>query len=74
MVTIKQVHQLADVAARNYKATRKNIIAETRKLLNADDKIFERVNKIDGSFMRKLNWYPSDLSLQRIADTLKQLL
>jgi hypothetical protein len=74
-MTRKEIIALAETYAKQQKKMKAEVIKATREYLSekASQKTLDRLTQHDYKFMFKLRAYPNDLSLQRIADTLKSL-
>ena len=72
--------QIADISKRAneyaiiHKAQRKEIIDDLRQLFTLYPALAEKVDSFDSTFMRKLQWYPGDITFVRANKVMNKLL
>lgn len=72
--------QITDLTARaneyaqQHRTRHREMIDELREVFQEYPELKEKVNKLDANFLRKLQWYPEDITFHRVAKLMPKLL
>lgn len=64
----------ANEHAQQHRTRHREMIDGLRGIFQEYPELKEKVNKLDANFLRKLQWYPEDITFHRVAKLLPKLM